>query len=99
MDARMVGYRALEGVSVLYTVRKSYTGDVYPDTPDEPCPAPLVARYSDTPGYTGMYRYSYTANTRYIPIQHPSGVNVTVDTTVKCCGGVWRLNARMGTLS
>ena len=53
-------------------VYRVYQGGVYPDTADDPCPAALVAGYSDTPRYTGMYRYSYTADTRYIPIQHPS---------------------------
>jgi hypothetical protein len=56
-------------------VYRVYQGGVYPDTADDPCPAALVAGYSDTPRYTGMYRYSYTADTRYIPIQHPSGQN------------------------
>ena len=66
-------------------VYRVYQGGVYPDTADDPCPAALVAGYSDTrhtQRYTGMYRYSYTADTRYIPIQHPSDGGIAASTSM-----------------
>ena len=37
-------------------VYRVYQGGVYPDTADDPCPAALVAGYSDTPRYTAIHR-------------------------------------------
>ena len=52
---------------------------VYPDTADDPCPAPLVARYTDTPGYTGIHRD--------ISIQLYSRYTIHPDTASLCCKG------------